>query len=61
MSPVSRRMHEAVPTPQRPAMLPTDPRSSTDTQGVDFNRLLLTDLNMHDAGATELPKPRLTT
>jgi hypothetical protein len=26
---VSRRIHEAVPTPVRPAMVPTDPRSST--------------------------------
>ena len=51
--PVSRRMPEAVPTPSRPAMVPTDPRSSADTRGTGFNQLLLAELDMRDAGATD--------
>jgi hypothetical protein len=45
-------MPEAVPTPPRLALLPTDPRSSADTRGTDFNQLLLAELDMRDAGAT---------
>jgi hypothetical protein len=34
-------------------MVPTDPRSSTDSRGTDFNQLLIAELDMQDAGATE--------
>jgi hypothetical protein len=54
MPPVTRKMPEGVLTPPRPAMVPTDPRSSTDSRGRDFNHLLIAELDMQDADATEV-------